>query len=103
MTIAAPDRTLKALADVAAERSRQDARFGREAGFVGVNYGTPLAVLGEEFGEVCTTFLLNEPSARTRAELVQVAAVAVAWIEAIDHETARDAERAADEAAGRAP
>lgn len=41
-------------------------------------------VLGEEFGEVANAMLEGAGDAHLRAELVQVAAVAVAWVEAID-------------------
>lgn len=50
------------------------------------------AVLGEEMGEVCRAVLeegrlANDLHGKAlRQELVQVAAVAVAWIEAIDRE-----------------
>lgn len=49
-----------------------------------------LPILGEEFGEVCRELCearaeRREPSAvKLRDELVQLAAVAVAWIEAVD-------------------
>lgn len=43
------------------------------------------AILAEEVGEVLQA--LDEGPERTREELVQVAAVAVAWIEAIDRRT----------------
>ena len=54
------------------------------------------AVLGEEYGEVCRAALdvekvaegRHEPAAsraRLRKELIQVCAVAVAWIEALDY------------------
>lgn len=45
-----------------------------------------LAVLTEEVGEVARALLDCESPERLRAELVQVAAVAVAWAEAIDTE-----------------
>jgi NTP pyrophosphatase (non-canonical NTP hydrolase) len=40
-----------------------------------------LAVLGEEFGEVCRALVENDGN--LRVELIQVAAVAVAWAEAL--------------------
>ncbi len=79
-----------------------DAERGRQEGLVEANDSwmsladpdTPdtyrLAVLGEEFGEVCHELVESNdaPSedvvARVRTELVQLAAVAVAWIEGID-------------------
>ncbi|MFF0143572.1 NUDIX hydrolase [Streptomyces sp. NPDC005227] len=94
------------LAEVQAERERQDTKWGEqnhpdgtgnksqqdfadhkrkwcEAAF-GSGYGTWADVLAEEVAEVEAE---REP-ARLRAELVQVAAVAVAWIAAIDRRTA---------------
>lgn len=45
-------------------------------------------ILGEEVGEVAKALNDHEPVAALRAELSQVAAVAVAWIEDIDAEEA---------------
>lgn len=42
------------------------------------------AVLAEECGEVSRAVLDHAPLVQLRAELVQVAAVAVAWLEALD-------------------
>lgn len=78
--------------DVVDERDRQDAKWGEQ------NHGDAiwLAVLIEEVGEAAREILEARPvvgyvdpippiaTALLRAELVQVAAVAVAWIEAID-------------------
>ncbi|MFC1410475.1 hypothetical protein ACEZCY_14545 [Streptacidiphilus sp. N1-12] len=90
------------LVEVATERSRQDLKWGRQnhpdgTGSVnqqeaavqartwcksafGAGYGTWSDVLAEEVAEANAE---SDPE-RLRAELVQVAAVAVAWIEAID-------------------
>lgn len=47
-----------------------------------------IAILGEEFGEVCHELTYDSGSVghyeRLRKELVQVAAMACAWIDAID-------------------
>jgi hypothetical protein len=51
----------------------------------GVAGEVKLAVLGEEFGEVARALLDKKP-AQLRKELVQVAAVAVAWLESIETE-----------------
>jgi len=74
-------------ADVAAERSRQDLKWGRTWGGWKDPNGLKLAVLLEEVGEVARA-LLEAPgvvsmpdSDQLRDELVQVAAVAVAWCE----------------------
>lgn len=59
--------------------------------FADMDDGKILAILGEEFGEVCraiverTDISKNSPSVSSlKLELVQVAAVAVAWIEQLD-------------------
>ncbi len=94
------------LAEVQAERERQDAKWGEqnhpdgtgnksqheyadqarkwcEAAF-GSGYGTWSDVLAEEVAEVNG----ERDPARLRAELIQVAAVAVAWVGAIDRRAA---------------
>lgn len=72
------------LQDVAAERTRQDAKWGQQDHEVGIWLG----ILGEEFGEVCKEIAESSACpldvAHLREELVQTAAVAVAWVEAID-------------------
>ena len=73
--------------EVQAERDLQDLLWG-------VQEHPPfmwLSILGEEFGEVCKA--ANESALRDyRSELVQVAAVAVAAIEAYDRATGYDGE-----------
>lgn len=77
------------LAEVAQERSRQDALWGEQ------NHDPQdyFAILAEEVGEVAKEVVewrFSAPDRRLdrlvllRAELVQVAAVAVAMVEAID-------------------
>jgi hypothetical protein len=84
-----------ALADVYHERRRQDdlkaaGRFAHTCADVDMGNAERLAVLVEEVGEVArcvseTAGLANDKHGRDlRAELVQVAAVAVAWIEGLD-------------------
>lgn len=72
-------RTRVALGAVAEERRRQDRKWGPS------DHRPPptLAVLIEEVGEVAKA-QMEETDAELRAELVQVAAVAVAMIEGID-------------------
>ena len=41
-------------------------------------------MIGEEFGEVCEALTYDKDSGNLRAELVDVATVAIAWIAAID-------------------
>lgn len=94
-------RQARALADVHDERERQE-EIGRAKRAEGVDWRScadpamaggddrRFTVLGEEFGEVARSLLetgYGGPEggdAHLRSELVQVAAVAVAWIEAID-------------------
>ena len=86
----------RVFADITEERARQE-RLKAEGKFL-YTCADPwmqpfekVAVLGEEFGEVCCA-ALNQAKLATdgadranlRHELVQVAAVAVAWIQAID-------------------
>lgn len=86
--LAAMEPTTDVLHDVHAERMRQDKKFGPQSH----DDGTWGLVLGEEFGEVCEAALDRRRTPRAdrdsllRAELVQVAAVAVAWVEAIDRD-----------------
>lgn len=72
--------------DITAERQRQQEKFGDHS---------VAGVLMEEVGEVAKELIEqnNPPTAKQlrhlRAELIQVAAVAVAWVEAIRPETLR--------------
>lgn len=70
------------LAEVRGERARQANQWGHKVHEQRTSeYGC--RVLGEEFGEVCRA--VNERDReQCRLELVQVAAVAVAMIEALD-------------------
>lgn len=68
------------LRSISAERDRQDARWGGRPGVDRRDDHTYAAVLGEEFGEVCKAWLERDTT-ELCAELVQVAAVAVAWLE----------------------
>lgn len=104
------DQTLReALAEVAAERRRQDEKWGEQnhPNGTGEEYefhrdfarqqcedrfangtGSYLDILAEEVYEA---FAESDPD-RLRAELIQVAAVAVAWVEKIDRESAAHTE-----------
>lgn len=66
------------------ERDRQDAKWGGIPGRDRRDDHTYAAVLGEEFGECCKAWLERDVAA-LREELIQVAAVAVAWVEEIDN------------------
>ena len=70
--------------DLGIERARQDAKWGGVPGVDRRDDHTYAAVLGEEFGEVCKAWLERDVSG-LREELIQVAAVALAWIEEIDN------------------
>lgn len=87
----------EALNAVAAERSRQEVlcnrgKFPWTAAQPGISDEKKLAVLAEEFGEVAklVTESLIDPNRRSiadlREELIQVAAVALGWSEALDRE-----------------
>lgn len=78
-----PQATLAAtLNDVIAERARQDAKWGADRR---LGRGAWHLILSEEVGEVAKAALERDPGLRD--ELIQVAAVAIAWAEAIDRAT----------------
>jgi NTP pyrophosphatase (non-canonical NTP hydrolase) len=85
--------------ELAVERHRQDARWGGRPGVDRIGEHTYAAVLGEEFGEVCREWLERDV-VNLRAELIQVAAVAIAWIEEIDLDGRVRAATAAEEGDG---
>ncbi len=81
----------KVIDEVKAERERQDCKWGPQ------NHAVPvwMGILGEEFGELCQavneTWFDNGEEARQkggyqnmRQEAIQVAAVAVAFVEMLD-------------------
>jgi NTP pyrophosphatase (non-canonical NTP hydrolase) len=75
--------------DVIVERRRQDEKFGPLGNLGGAEWGARLAVLMEEVGEAAKEVNeLREPGAvqRLRAELIQVAAVAVCLVQCLDME-----------------
>ena len=72
--------TLNMLDAVFAERKRQDEKWGSQRHLPNDTWNR---ILGEEVGEVCKALNDNEPVENLRAELIQVAAVAVAWAEAL--------------------
>jgi len=59
------------------ERLRQDAKWGPQQHHDNRLWAT---ILGEEFGEACQA-VLRDDGTKLQEELVQVAAVALAWIE----------------------
>lgn len=80
----------RVLSDVAAERSRQNDRWGDQSGHADFVW---LGILTEEVGESAQAVLHDtfggKASGTLYAELVQVAAVAVAWLEALHDRGAR--------------
>lgn len=76
--------------EIRAERARQRAKWGAVHAWGSGDCSSPdvaepvkLAVLTEEVGEVARAMLDGRP-AELRRELVQVAAVAVAWLEGLE-------------------
>lgn len=89
------DHDTCAIDSVKVERERQDEKWGEQNHYPSVWLG----ILGEEFGELCQavneTWFDNGPEERAkggfdnmRAEAVQVAAVAVAFVEYLDRRKA---------------
>lgn len=71
------------------ERRRQLARWGDKAICGPLPAECKLAILTEELGEVARALLYGEPVQRLREELVQVAACAVGWLEAMEVEESK--------------
>lgn len=67
------------LAEISAERDRQDAKWGE------LNHDQFywIGILGEEFGEVCKD-AIEFSRDKYRKELIQTAAVAVSMLESLD-------------------
>jgi NTP pyrophosphatase (non-canonical NTP hydrolase) len=74
--------------EVSEERDRQDEKWGGVPGQERRDDHTYAAVLGEEFGECCKAWLERD-TGQLRAELIQTAAVALAWVEELDNGGAR--------------
>lgn len=68
------------LAEIADERARQDAKWGSGRKLPNDVW---LRILAEEFGEVAMALNDDEPVENLRAELTQVAATAIAWMECL--------------------
>lgn len=92
-----PQATDGVIEEIRSERARQDEKWGEQ------NHEGPVwaAILGEEYGEACKSLLEvlfpggpipegwhvgDSRVAHLRTELIQVAAVAAGWVEAIDRE-----------------
>jgi hypothetical protein len=79
--------------DVMDERARQEALHpGDTCWELGKPDREKWAVFASEVQEVWDALFNNEPRANLRAELIQVAAVAVAWVQALDRLDAYDKE-----------
>lgn len=74
-------KQLSILSKIGRERDRQVAIYGAENALTRPNLDRKLTILTEEVGEVARA-VLNGDIANLHEELVQVAAVAVAWLEA---------------------
>lgn len=70
------DYTTEVLSLIADERQRQLEKWGDQSGH---SDGKWLAILGEEYGEVCRDLFEGKDPGK---EIIQVAAVATAWAEA---------------------
>src|SRR5579872_2792286 len=92
VTSATVKRRIRIFRDVIDERDRQD--MLKRQGKFKFSCADPdchefndlyrCSILGEEMGEVCRAVNEDEPQVRLREELIQVIAVATAWIEHID-------------------
>ena len=73
------------LGEIVDERERQNKKWDTSNwGNWNPPSGNKLGILVEEVGEVATALIDNEPIENLRAELIQVAAVAMQWVEHID-------------------
>jgi len=72
--------TIDIVGEIVVERARQDVKWGSQRAHPGLLWN---AILNEEVGE-CARALLERDYDGLREELIQVAAVAVAWVESLD-------------------
>lgn len=77
------EKQAEAFWDILVERRRQEDKWHEPPGSWPCAPGIKLAVLLEEVGEVANA-LLERDATNLRAELVQVAAVCLKWLEAYD-------------------
>ena len=78
-----PAPTAVVLRDLADERVRQNRLWNREPGRWLLSDEAKLVVLVEEVGEVARAIHDREETDHLREELIQIAAVAVAWAETL--------------------
>lgn len=75
---------------LAEERAHQDRKFGMEP------LATPeqlIAILGEEFGEICRCICQARSKAELNKEVRQLAAVGIAWLDGDLHWSNKSRER----------
>jgi hypothetical protein len=85
-----PYTPLQVMSMMTAERKRQDEKWGEQ----NHTNGVWALILGEEFGESCQA-ALDKSDKEVVQELIQVAAVCIAWIEAIGRKPVVDLEKGA--------
>ncbi len=79
------DMTIAILSEIIVERARQDAKFGADRNH---RNGKWFEILAEEVGEAAKESLERRPP-KLRKELIEVAAVAVAFVECLDRRGSR--------------
>lgn len=73
------------VAEIVAQRARNHERWGdMSIECRPPDYAGWLPTLGEEFGEVCETLVAEGDRSLLRAELIDLASVALMWIDSID-------------------
>lgn len=71
--------------EIVAERAHSIDKHGvNSMEFLDASHPRWLAILGEEYGEVCETLNYDKDSAGLRDELIDLIAVASSWISALD-------------------
>ena len=88
MRVYMPNWTL--LQDVIDERQSQETKWPGHTAADPIGNIAKLSMLGEEYGEVCRELCEAEQESREpdvaklRGELIQVAAIAIAWLESLE-------------------
>lgn len=103
MTTAIAESTSRIAGEINAGRVRAHEKHGSNSieAVPADHFGQWLPILGEEFGEVCKALTYDQADSaeeqmdNLRAELVDVATVAFAWIAAIDRKRAANYAREA--------
>lgn len=76
-------RQSRAMAEIVAERKRQDAKYPEEKPGTGMGDGMMLSITQRELREAAWA-LANHDLANLREEVIQVAAVCLKWVEIMD-------------------